>query len=56
MKKVRYLNAHVKTIYHLNVLSTIAKFHKPDIETTLVTHYILSKYGMKKVINMFGEH
>ena len=31
MKTAKYLNAHVKTIYHLNVLSAIAEFHKPDI-------------------------
>ena len=55
MNTVGYLNAHVKTISHLNVLSAIAKFNKPDIETTLVTHYLLSQYGMKKGIKMFGE-
>ena len=55
MKTVGYLNAHVKKISHLNVLRTIAKFHKPDIEKNLVTHYLLSQYGMKKGIKMFDE-
>ena len=54
MKTVGYLSAHVKKS-HLNVLSAIAKFHKPDIETTLVINYLLSQYAMKKGINLFGE-
>ena len=40
---------------HLNVLSTIAKFHKPGINTTMVTHYFLLKYVTKKGIKLFGE-
>ena len=43
-KTVGYLNAHVKNKSSINVLSTIAKFHKPDIYTTIVTHYLLSQY------------
>ena len=38
MNKVGYLNAHVKTIYHLNVPSTISKLHNTDLETTLENH------------------
>ena len=56
MKTVGYLNAHVKTIYCLNVMIEIAKFYKPDIEITLETHYLLSQCGMRKVIKLFGEH
>ena len=56
MKTFGYLNTHVKIISHLNALSSIAKFHKPDIETTLVTRYLLSQYGMKKLIKLFCEH
>ena len=41
---------------HLNVLIVIYKFHETDIETTMVTHYILSQYGIKKVINIFGDN
>ena len=37
------------------MLSAIAKFHNPDIETTLATHYLLSQYVMKKVVKLFGE-
>ena len=55
MKTVGYLKTHVKTIYHQNVLNEITKFHKSDIETTLVTHYLLSQYGTKKGIKLFGE-
>ena len=41
MKTVGYLNYHVKTISHLNILRAISKFHNPDHETTLMTHYLL---------------
>ena len=37
------------------MLSAIAKFQKPDIEKTLVTHYLLSQYGMNKTVKMFGD-
>ena len=53
MKTFRYLNAYVKTISHINVLSKIVRFHKHDIETTLMTCHLLSQYGMNKVINIF---
>ena len=53
MKTFGYLNSHVKTIYHINVLIDIYKFHKPDLETTLVTHYLLSQYGTNKLIKLF---
>ena len=52
---VSYLNAHIKIISHLNVLIAIAKFHKPNVETNMVNHYLLSQYVMKKWIKMFGE-
>ena len=55
MKTVGYLNAHVKTISHINVLITIAKFYKPGVDTNMVNHYLLSQYGMKKGIKLFGE-
>ena len=41
MKTVGDLNTYVKTISHINVMSKIAKLHKPDIEATLVTNYLL---------------
>ena len=56
VKTVGYINTHVKIISRLNVMSAIAKFHKPDIETTLVTHYLLSQYITNKLIKLFNEH
>ena len=56
MKTFGYLNAHVKIIYHLNVLRALSKFHKPNLETTLVTHYLLSQYVRKKGIDIIGEN
>ena len=40
---------------HINVLIMFSKFNKPDLETTLATHCLISKYGTKKVIKLFGE-
>ena len=55
MKTGRYLNDHVKTISHLNILRAIYEFHKTNLETNLVTHYILSQHGTKKGIKIFGD-
>ena len=49
-----FLNAHVKTNPHLNLLREIYNLQKSDLETTLLTHYLLSQYGIKKGINIFG--
>ena len=56
IKTVGYLNAHVKTISHLNLLRVISKSRKTDIETTIVTHYLLLQYVIKKVIKLFVKH
>ena len=56
MKKVGYINSHIKTISYLNVLRVITKFHKTDMDKKMVAHYLLSKYAMKKLINILGDH
>ena len=44
-----------KKISHLNVLKAISKFYKPDLETTMVNHYIISQYGTNKGIKLFDD-